>query len=481
MSCFFAYLVLTFFRYTDVLFMQQPFVFIVFGIVVVCAYIVFAHASDILTRAGPMLLAAVSAACSVCGVFLLEFASLIEAHLAGGALAMLGCTIFSLIWGKNLSFYTHAERMPILCGAFLLGSVITALAISLSWEVQFVVSACLPIVSALHLSTFKPVKGTFFFALMKETRKSYKFSVRVLLTTAITGYVWGIAFFIILKPTNPPYIVPLCFALPIALGCIVGFIDSYRFHKLSEESLLRIFSFTSIIAIAPLPFVPSWVQIVCGAYLFLVFSLDTMMCLSAIAETARFNQISPYWVFGISLAYYFSGAFVSYLLFSWAFHTELYLGEVAVCIGSVLLIVFCSDFLFRDKSFPGSDLNTDNMEANKAVMRNEKKPALWQCKIDYVAEKYELTSRQQEVFRILVKGRNAQFVAKEFVISLSTAKAHIHNIYTKLDIHSQQELIDLVENAPIDVEKIFESSPLPSAPPGVRDKRPIPSARPGRE
>ena len=48
---------------------------------------------------------------------------------------------------------------------------------------------------------------------------------------------------------------------------------------------------------------------------------------------------------------------------------------------------------------------------------------------------------------MLVRGRNAQYVADKFFISNSTAKAHIHNIYRKLDIHSQQELINLVENA----------------------------------
>ena len=47
---------------------------------------------------------------------------------------------------------------------------------------------------------------------------------------------------------------------------------------------------------------------------------------------------------------------------------------------------------------------------------------------------------------MLVRGRNAQYIAEKFFISISTAKAHIHNIYRKLDVHSQQELINLVEN-----------------------------------
>ena len=86
------------------------------------------------------------------------------------------------------------------------------------------------------------------------------------------------------------------------------------------------------------------------------------------------------------------------------------------------------------------------VEASRSLSMNESRPALWQRKIDRVIEQFELTTRQQEVFRMLVRGRNAQYIAEKFFISISTAKAHIHNIYRKLDVHSQQELINLVEN-----------------------------------
>ena len=76
------------------------------------------------------------------------------------------------------------------------------------------------------------------------------------------------------------------------------------------------------------------------------------------------------------------------------------------------------------------------------------KTRIWKKKLEKVATDYGLTARQVEVFKLLVRGRNAQYIAEQFVISNSTAKAHIHNIYQKLDIHSQQELIDLVENMP---------------------------------
>jgi len=46
----------------------------------------------------------------------------------------------------------------------------------------------------------------------------------------------------------------------------------------------------------------------------------------------------------------------------------------------------------------------------------------------------------------LAKGRNAAYIEKTLFISNHTAKAHILNIYKKMDIHSLQELIDEVEH-----------------------------------
>jgi len=64
---------------------------------------------------------------------------------------------------------------------------------------------------------------------------------------------------------------------------------------------------------------------------------------------------------------------------------------------------------------------------------------------DSVAEKYKLTPREIDVLALLARGRNGHAIQEKLVVSRSTVKTHVRNIYTKLDVHSQQELIDLVE------------------------------------
>ncbi len=62
-----------------------------------------------------------------------------------------------------------------------------------------------------------------------------------------------------------------------------------------------------------------------------------------------------------------------------------------------------------------------------------------------VGEAHGLTPREREIFAMLAKGRNGRFIMEHYVISRNTVKSHIKHIYAKLDVHSQQELIDMVE------------------------------------
>lgn len=62
-----------------------------------------------------------------------------------------------------------------------------------------------------------------------------------------------------------------------------------------------------------------------------------------------------------------------------------------------------------------------------------------------LAELHGLTERECEIFAMMAKGRNTKFIQERLVISPNTVRSHIKHIYQKLDVHSQQELINLVE------------------------------------
>ena len=49
------------------------------------------------------------------------------------------------------------------------------------------------------------------------------------------------------------------------------------------------------------------------------------------------------------------------------------------------------------------------------------------------------------MFRLLAEGRSLPYVQEKLFISEGTARTHIKHIYTKLDVHSKQEMLDKIE------------------------------------
>ncbi len=60
-----------------------------------------------------------------------------------------------------------------------------------------------------------------------------------------------------------------------------------------------------------------------------------------------------------------------------------------------------------------------------------------------LSDEFGLTAREREVFVLLAHGRNGRYIMDHLIISRNTAKSHIKHIYSKLGVHSHQELIDL--------------------------------------
>ena len=86
------------------------------------------------------------------------------------------------------------------------------------------------------------------------------------------------------------------------------------------------------------------------------------------------------------------------------------------------------------------------LEAAGDVGADQSGPGFFRKRCELVAQRYALTPREEEVFLLLAKGRNAEHIAEQLVVSPATAKSHIYHIYRKLDISSQQHLMNIVED-----------------------------------
>lgn len=75
----------------------------------------------------------------------------------------------------------------------------------------------------------------------------------------------------------------------------------------------------------------------------------------------------------------------------------------------------------------------------------ERRSGPYRMRCDAVAEHYGLSPRERDVFDLLARGRSIDYIAQNLTISFNTAKSHIRHIYVKADVHSRQELIDLID------------------------------------
>lgn len=60
-----------------------------------------------------------------------------------------------------------------------------------------------------------------------------------------------------------------------------------------------------------------------------------------------------------------------------------------------------------------------------------------------MAKDYGLSAREGEVLALLVKGDTRQDMCKSLQLSEGTIKTHLTHIYSKLDIHSRSELLEI--------------------------------------
>lgn len=63
---------------------------------------------------------------------------------------------------------------------------------------------------------------------------------------------------------------------------------------------------------------------------------------------------------------------------------------------------------------------------------------------DRLARSHGLTNREREILYLLAQGLNAGAIAEELTASTSTVKTHMRNVYAKLEVHTQNELLLLV-------------------------------------
>lgn len=177
-----------------------------------------------------------------------------------------------------------------------------------------------------------------------------------------------------------------------------------------------------------------------GAFLDVVFVV-------VIASAAARNPLSSVtivtWGGAISSLASILGANIGLFVGSNAGHDQAFLVSAGVAVALVLYALLG----LREFSISGLIEAIEPYEPVRAPAAGADGGLDLERACELVCDRGGLTPREREVLALIARGRNNAFIQERLTLTRNTVKTYVKRIYAKLDVHSQQEVIDLVEAA----------------------------------
>jgi len=196
------------------------------------------------------------------------------------------------------------------------------------------------------------------------------------------------------------------------------------------------------------------------------------MCFEALmwiffGEVVQEFRISPIFTYGLGRGLLAFGSLASSyaIIYGPSILTDLHIDRTSEAFFVLLAMVVAYALLPRQREIAGMikmEMSPVALQANDVARINEaadidrlggkqatdneiKRVGWFRTCCEAIADRYLLSHRELEVLFLLAKGYNASYIQEKLYVSRSTAKTHINHIYRKLGIHSQQELLAMIE------------------------------------
>ncbi len=359
--------------------------------------------------------------------------------------------VSSLIFLKTGAFFVWLKRAKLsrcIALSFLLAAMFYVFSLLLAPVVGVLMVMALPVVSCIctlvadrYMASAKPPIDKGGHAAVDRRKESLRSRIAELKhfapLTLIYTISFGIVSHVVLYLASAHDLI-IVIAVSILVSSVVAVIGSFVFRANFEaERIRRLLLPLIAVALLPFPYLSPVMQIV-----FLSVAVFGFTCFDAIgwgdlADEVRDRGLKLFGYLSAASAVNFTGIFVGwgigYLLF--AFLGE---GEYATGFGIVSIVLVI--LLILNLVMDGMGESEGGGVANTTEFRDT-----WKERCLSVAQSYKLTKQEERIFIMLARGRNYKHISDELYISVHTVKTHVYHIYKKLDIHSQQELINMVE------------------------------------
>lgn len=232
---------------------------------------------------------------------------------------------------------------------------------------------------------------------------------------------------------------PLAISIAFCLAGPLLLILSFMPKAISTEKIEWVLMPTVAFGLLPLVLAIDAVSAICCSLLAFCYSLFALVHFISLEELMYEIPSQRPSIASSGLCLMYGGACIGWLISYLFLLMQAYNSKsfFAVIIFVVLVMTCVVSYVGRP-----STRASGNMILTKPIGKTRDE---WEAACTSVIEQAGLSPRQAEIFMFLAKGRNAAFIEEELVVSYHTVKAHIYRIYQKLDVHSQQELINKVE------------------------------------
>ena len=117
-----------------------------------------------------------------------------------------------------------------------------------------------------------------------------------------------------------------------------------------------------------------------------------------------------------------------------------------VALLATLAILVSYMFVFRESDLIALTKPDDAQgDAQNDAQEGEPRKRRFHDRCQDVAVEYRLSPKETEIMILFAKGRSSARIQEELYLSRGTVTTHLRHIYQKMDVHSKQEFLDVIE------------------------------------
>ena len=219
----------------------------------------------------------------------------------------------------------------------------------------------------------------------------------------------------------PLIVIPFCFAR------IKRPFFSFIYQFLLPTCALVLIVFNSF----PLDTLPQWLG---AAMVYVFFAMLGLLALAALCAVAHAREFPPSLVFAGTLASFSAISLIGIQISQTI--PEDNLGPLLLVISTVYFV----GIIFAALVSLGRT-NEEPVSSVAAVPVEE----FLKVRCETIARSKALSPREAEILLFIGRGHNPVFIAKTLVLSVSTVRTHIRNIYRKVEVNSREDLLALID------------------------------------